>query len=259
MTNPNDIVTFPDGIVVLGDATDIDTVTYVRDKVSCVGLIVADPPYGNIVNETWDRIDKDDSQFAEWMVDWTRKWSDGILLDNAAFYVWGGIGMPGFRPFIRYMAMVEQKGTFELANLITWKKRRAYGVQHNYIFTREECAYFTKGNAKKPRVFHVPLLDEKRGYAGYDERYPAKSEYYRRSNVWTDIGELMRGKVHPTEKAQKLYEVMINTHTNPDEYVIDLFAGSGVAALAARETGRRFVVVEQDKGYFDLICERLKV
>jgi site-specific DNA-methyltransferase (adenine-specific) len=160
---------------------------------------------------------------------------------------------------MRYLCDVEIKDQFELANLITWKKRRAYGVQWNYLFTREELAYFVKGPMKKPRKFHVPLLDEKRGYAGYNAKYPAKSEFYRRSNVWTDITELMRGKVHPTEKVQRLHEVMIEVHTDPGEWIIDPFAGSGVTGFAARKLGRRFALVESDPTIFDDMVKRLRV
>jgi hypothetical protein len=57
-----------------------------------------------------------------------------------------------------------------------------------------------KGNAKKPRVFNVPLLDKKRGYTGYNKKYPAKSEFFMRSNVWTDVTEIVQEKLHPTQK-----------------------------------------------------------
>jgi DNA modification methylase len=70
---------------------------------------------------------------------------------------------------------------------------------------------------------------------------------------------LFQGKVHPTQKTQRLHEVMIEIHTNPGDYVIDPFAGSGVTAFAARALGRKFVVIERDKKYFDELIERLKV
>jgi len=251
---------FGDGYAILGDSTDPNLIRYVRDNlVSSSGLIVTDPPYGNIVNEKWDKVKIKDTDFSEWMIGWTKEWSDNLLDEGGAFYVWGGIGTPLFRPFLRYMHDVEVRGKFELANLITWKKRRGYGVQNNYLFTREECAYFIKGNAKKPKKFNIPLLDEKRGYAGYNPKYPAKSEYFRRSNVWTDINEIFQGKVHPTQKAQKLIEVVIEVHTDPGEWVIDPFAGGGTSAFAARKLGRKFLIVEREKEYFETLVKNLRV
>jgi len=107
-------------------------------------------------------------------------------------YVWGGYGKPGFRPFFEYAHRVESETDMKIANLITWQKRRAYGVQHNYLSTREEFLYMVKGDIKRPAVFNVPYLDTKRGYTGYNAKYPAKSEFYRRNNVWTDITEILR-------------------------------------------------------------------
>lgn len=254
---PVEIVRFSDGLAVLGDATDPALIMSVATMTGQVPLIVADPPYGNVVSEKWDTYDGSAAAFAQQMVAWTRAWSAHALLPQGAFYVWGGIGSPGFRPFMRYLHEAEMLGEFELANLITWKKKRAYGVQHNYLFTREELAYFTKGPAKKPLKFNVPLLDKKRGYAGYNVKYPAKSEFYRRTNVWTDITEIFRGKVHPTQKPKRLHEVLIETHTDPGDWVIDPFAGSGVTAEAARSLGRKFVVIENDADIFKTLVDRL--
>lgn len=255
-TQSTKIVTFPDGYAVLGDSTSRELQKTVYDLIGPVGLIVADPPYGNIVDEKWDCFEQGVGAFAAWMLGWTYGWQ-GVLQDGGAFYVWGGIGTPGFRPFLKYLSEAERVGEFELANLITWKKKRAYGLTHNYLFTREECAYFTKGPAKKPRKFNIPLLDNKRGYAGYNAKYPAKSEYYRRTNVWTDVTEIMRGKLHPTQKTQKLHEIMIEIHTDPGEYVIDPFGGACTTAFAARKLGRKFLVVEQDETYFNEAVSRL--
>jgi site-specific DNA-methyltransferase (adenine-specific) len=248
--------TFSDGSVAInGDSTSKEVIDLVRSLTTCVPLIVTDPPYGNIVDEEWDKANVD-VDFAAWMVSWTNSWTD-LLLPGGAFYVWGGIGKPEFRPFFRYLVNVELHTELRLSNLITWSKRRAYGLSHNYLFTREELAYFVRGDVKKPRTFHVPLLETKRGYDGFNKKYPAKSEFYRRTNVWTDVNELFRGKVHVAQKPQRLFEVPIETHTEPEEWVIDPFAGSGTCALAAKKLGRRFVVIERDKGTFDAMVERL--
>ena len=173
-------------------------------------------------------------------------------------YVWGGIGKPGFRPFMRYLVRAEQQGSFELANLITWSKKRGYGVQNNYLFTREECAYFVNGDAKHPLKFNVPYLTTKRGYPGYDTKYPAKSEYYRRTNVWNDVVEILRGKKSPAQKQQRLHEIMIEVHTDIGDWVVDPFAGAGTTAYACRKLGRKFVVIEQDENEFRKMVEGLR-
>lgn len=251
-----------DGLTICGDCTDPDVLAEVKTYLESQGqgkaaLIYADPPYGNILDEKWDKTKLNEKQFASWMIDWSKQWCD-VLEDGGAFYVWGGVGKRNFRPFFQYMLDAETD-SFQLANLITWKKKRAYGVPRNYIFTREELAYFVKGRADRPRKFNIPYLDDKRGYAGYNKKYPAKSEFYRRTNVWTDITEIFKGKVHPTEKPTRLAQIPIEIHTDQDEYVIDMFAGSGSTAHAARLLGRKFILVEKDPAYYDKIIDSLKI
>jgi len=252
---------FNDGLCINGDCTDPDVINEVKlylqgQDQKQAALIFTDPPYGNILDEKWDKTKLNEKQFSAWMVEWTKIWSD-ILVEGGSFYVWGGVGKKNFRPFFQYMLDVESEN-FQLANLITWKKKRAYGVPRNYIFTREELAYFVKGRADRPRKFNVPYLDDKRGYAGYNKKYPAKSEFYRRTNVWTDITEIFRGKIHPTQKPEKLAQIPIEIHTDPGDVVVDIFAGSGSTGHSARALGRKFILVEKDPVYYDKIVESLK-
>lgn len=248
-----------------------------------LALTLTDPPFGNIVPDHWDKVESSDAAFAQWMVDWTNKISL-MSLERSALYVFGGIGTPNFRPFYRYIVEAEIQTPYKLANHITWSKKRGYGIQHNYLFTREELAYLHLGDdIRKPRVFNVPLLDAKRGYAGYDKNHPAKSEFFRRtsvwrdivahvlkegaykagrvdvgqvlldsiaenyrSDVWEDITEILRGKLHTAQKPERLMEIPIEVHTHPGEWVFDPFAGSGTTALAAMKLGRSFIVMERD-------------
>lgn len=219
-----------------------------------VPLVIADPPYGDIVSDAWDRTSGDEAH-AKWLIDWTNHTST-FQETGDVLYVWGGVGKRLNRPFFRYLLAVESETDYHIKNLITWSKRRAYGVQDNYLFTREECLYLIKGT-DKPNVFHIPLLDKERGYAGYDPRYPAKSKFLRRTNVWSDITELFRGKIHPAEKPPKLAEVMIATHTNPGELVLDPFGGSGSTGIAARNLGRDAILVERDTAIFEKMRARI--
>lgn len=253
----NDIIRYKDGIFIHGDCTTTDVFDRVKSEIGLSPLIVTDPPYGNIVDDDWDKTEYTEDQFVQWMYDWTNQWKN-ILYPNAAFYIWGCIGIPRFRPYLKYLSGIEHVSDLTIANVITWKKKRAYGLKYNYLFTREECVYLINGNnIKAPRCFNIPYLNELRGYAGYNKKYPAKSKYKRRSNVWTDITEIFRGKKHSTQKQQRLYEVAIETHTHPQEYVVDMFAGAGTCALACRKLNRRFVIIEKDKACFETIIKLL--
>lgn len=256
-------VSFPDGLAIHGEFPDFEVVEAIVSASGKLPLVIADPPYGNIVNKTWDHIEESDVVFCDWMIDWTRA-LERMSLPGAALYVWGGVGLPRngdkspFRPFLRYLVEAELRTGYELSTPITWKKKRAYGIQWGYLFTREELAYFVLGNHKKPRKFTVPLLEAKRGYAGYNEKYPAKSEFFRRTNVWDDVTEIMRGKVHINQKPRRLMEIPIEVHTEPGEWVLDPFAGSGTTAHAARALDRKFVVVEKDPEEFEKMVVSLR-
>lgn len=220
-------------------------------------LVIADPPYGNIVDREYDKITSGDNVFATTLINWTIA-IGAMSTPGAALYFWGGIGKPRFRPYFKYLSRVEEETSYELSSLITWKKKRAYGIQWGYLFTREECAYLIKGDAKKPLKFNPPYLDVERGYEGYNKKYPAKSKFFRRTNVWDDITEIFKGKVHINQKPEALAKVMIEAHTEPGEWVMDPFAGSGSTALAARALGRKFIMIEKDPVEFEKMLKRLK-
>lgn len=261
-------VKFEDGIAIHGEFPDADVLAAIFECSGKLPLVIGDPPYGNIVKCNWDKFKFADEAMCGWMIEWTKE-IEKISLPGAALYVWGGVGLPKqntgtnketppFRPFFRYLVEVERQTNYQLSTPITWKKKRAYGIQWGYLFTREEVAYLVNGDFKKPRKFTVPLLETKRGYVGYDKNYPAKSEFFRRTNVWDDVTEIMRGKTHEAQKPRKLMEVPIEVHTEPWEYVLDPFAGSGTTAHAARALGRRFVVVERDKVEFEKLVASLR-
>jgi len=246
------------GLIIHGTYPSPSVLSIVSNELqgSNIGLAILDPPYGNILSETWDKVGAI-KPFVRRMLHWVSV-TGKLMEKDSALLLWGGIGIENFRPLYLFLAHVEQKTDFSIANHITWSKKRAYGVSHNYLFTREELIYMTKGNPKTPRVFNIPLLKEIRGYPGYNSKYPAKSPYKRRTNVWTDATELFKDKLHPAQKPNTVYEVIIQTHSNVEDIILDPFAGSGVTGEVATQLGRRFILVENDLNSFKIICNRLK-
>lgn len=232
------IVTTIDGIVVCSNAFSASAEQYIdRRKFP---LIICDPPYGDIVKgEAWT----DTDNYYKWFELCAKH-----ATESATICLWGGTGKKYNRPFIKFAAGFENAfGEWELKNWITWGKKRGYGVADNYLYTREECLIITRG---KP-TFNIPLLDKLRGYEGYNPEYPAKSEYLRRTNVWTDINELFRGKIHRCQKPDPLYEVLVKTHSNEGDTVFDPGAGSGTTARACKNTGRKFFIIEEQAQYLE--------
>ena len=63
--------------------------------------------------------------------------------------------------------------------------------------------------------------------------------------------------VHPTQKPVSLCEYFIRTYTRPGEVVADICAGSGTTAVAALNTGRRFVCFETAPAFYAAASERI--
>ena len=62
---------------------------------------------------------------------------------------------------------------------------------------------------------------------------------------------------HPTQKPAALLEYLIRTYTNEGETVLDNVFGSCSTGVACINTGRNFVGIEQDEGYFKIGQERI--
>lgn len=62
---------------------------------------------------------------------------------------------------------------------------------------------------------------------------------------------------HPTQKPVPLYEYLIRTYTNPGDLVLDPCAGSCTTGLAAYNTGRQFICMEEREDYYQIGVRRL--
>ena len=74
-----------------------------------------------------------------------------------------------------------------------------------------------------------------------------------------DFPVVERGTVHPTQKPVALMEYLIRTYTNEGQTVLDFTMGSGTTGVACMNTGRQFIGIERDEGYFKIAQTRLQV
>jgi len=73
---------------------------------------------------------------------------------------------------------------------------------------------------------------------------PVKPDQYRR--------------LHPTQKTVPLLEYLVRTDTNAGDTVLDNCMGSASTGVACANTGRQFIVIEQEQRFFDIACKRLE-
>lgn len=62
---------------------------------------------------------------------------------------------------------------------------------------------------------------------------------------------------HPTQKPLQLIVDIVNKHSNPGDLVLDNFAGTGTTAHACTLTDRKYIVIERDEKYFEIIKSRI--
>jgi hypothetical protein len=65
------------------------------------------------------------------------------------------------------------------------------------------------------------------------------------------------GRVHPTQKPESLLRELTHLFTDAGETILDPFAGSGTALVAAKRIGRKAIGVEQDERYCEAAARRL--
>ena len=225
---------------ILGDFSDY--------KVGCgtFDLVLADPPYGHIVKDPYDQIT---CQLLLSMLFEVTKFAMDALVEGGSLILFGGIGRHKYRPFLDFASTVESEiDNVHIRDFITWKKNRGYGCKTRYLFTREELLWITKGD--KPSYFEKPYLEERHSDCTVamlkGRKYQPHSKYKRRSNVWTDITEVMRGKVVSAQKPVELYNVIIRTHCPENGNIIDLFGGSGTSVISALGLDRNITIFEKD-------------
>lgn len=79
-----------------------------------------------------------------------------------------------------------------------------------------------------------------------------------RRNVFTFAVNAERGnKPHPTTKPLPLMVELVKLFTDPDDIILDPFAGSGTTGVACLRLGRRFIGIERDEKYAAIATERL--
>ena len=63
---------------------------------------------------------------------------------------------------------------------------------------------------------------------------------------------------HPTQKPENLMQHFVELLSNPGEWVLDPFMGSGTTGVVSKRSDRNFIGVELDKEYFDIASKRIQ-
>eukprot|EP00161_Ancyromonas_sigmoides_P003797 TRINITY_DN13699_c0_g1_i1.p1 TRINITY_DN13699_c0_g1~~TRINITY_DN13699_c0_g1_i1.p1 ORF type:complete len:374 (+),score=53.27 TRINITY_DN13699_c0_g1_i1:127-1248(+) len=239
----------------LGDAvTELKTM-----PPGSIDLILTDPPYGATKN-SWDRgVGRE--QFEVWF-----DLLFSVAKPNAI------IASMASGPLLTYL--LSRK---EYRFRYIWVKNQATGAMHaarRPLAAFEDIVVMCKGTKWQ---YHPQLSDGHppretwkarsastgRNYGNHSVQRKAdartgKTTRYPTS-VITDIPCVPQQSKdrHPTQKPVELMEYLIKTFSRPGDLILDPFMGSGTTGVACVRTGRRFVGVEADEGFFGTAKERV--
>jgi len=80
----------------------------------------------------------------------------------------------------------------------------------------------------------------------------------RNGSVWRFPIVPQHSKEHIAAKPVELMCELIERFTQPGDTILDPFMGSGTTGVACVKTGRNFIGIEIDKGYFDIAQKRIE-
>ena len=235
-----------------------------------IPLIFADPPYNlsgkslNLVNnqtggafykvnEEWDTFEGED------YVEFTRNWITAckdVMTDNGSLYI------SCTQHNIGEILTEAKKLGLKLNNIITWYKVNAMPniTKRTFTHATEFVCWFVKG---KNWVFNYESVK-------HFNPNKTKSGDLKQMRDFLDFIEMpiVQGKErlrnetgrasHPTQKPEKLLELIILASSLENEVVLDPFFGTGTTGYVARKLNRQWIGIEQNEGYYQLAAERMR-
>jgi DNA modification methylase len=222
----------------------------VMDKLIAEGVVVdaiiTDPPYGTTACK-WDSV-----------IDFEEMWErlNKLIKPNGAIVLFGS------EPFSSALRMsniknykydwVWDKKAF--SNQMMAKKQPLRIIENVIVFNSKiyhpqgliEINKVTKQGSKITE--NIGGGKRKTSYIQTHTNYPRNILEFSKD----------RPSTHPTQKPVALMEYLIKTYTNEGDTVLDFTMGSGSTGVACKNTNRKFIGIEMDKGYFGIAKKRIE-
>lgn len=139
------------------------------------------------------------------------------------------------------------------------KKQPLRKVEDCLVFYRNRPTYNPQGVIYSPKIMKnsrstggATVQGESLASNKGSMRSPGKEYTQEFTNYPTQVLEIASDTkgFHPTQKPVALFDYLIRTYTNPGDLVLDNCAGSGTTAVAAEQTGRRWLCIEREPAYY---------
>ncbi|OXU14741.1 Modification methylase DpnIIB [Sedimentisphaera salicampi] len=155
-----------------------------------------------------------------------------------------------------------KKAGLKLNNIITWYKSNAMPniTKRTFTHSTEFVCWFVKG---KNWVFNYEEVKK------FNPR-KTKDGQPKQMRDFLDFLELpiVQGKeriknnngraLHPTQKPEKLLELVIISSSNEGDIVLDPFFGTGTTGVVAQRLGRNWIGIEKNPEYIEIARKRLE-
>lgn len=213
-----------------------------------VDAYITDLPYGTTAC-SWDTVIPFAPMWAE--VKRTLK-PRGVFVTTASQPFTSALIMSNVEWF-RYEWIWEKTNAVDFA-LATSRPRKLHenvlvfsGAGHNYYPQMEVGKpYIDKPRPRSNRI-HASTMPNL-GIVNIGTRYPSSVQRFSNGNNHIE---------HPTQKPVDLFEYLIRTYTQPGDIVADFCCGSGTTGRACQQTGRRYIINDQEAEYVAIARRRL--
>lgn len=210
-----------------------------------IDAVIADPPYGT-TSCKWDDVVPFGDMW-EAINRLTPKVSSSVLFSS--------------QPFTSALISSNVKN---FNHSWVWNKRASANfavAKFQPMKVHEEINVFSRKSGSYNPIMRKGKMRRKGGKVKNPETFGCMKPVYYMSDEYypTSILEFKTERgLHPTQKPVALMEYLIKTYTNEGETVLDFTMGSGTTGVACVNTGRKFIGIELDKGYFDVACKRIE-
>jgi len=237
---------------------------------SIIDLIYADPPYNlsgksltlkkNITGGPFYKMNEDwDTWEYEKYIKFTENWLGEvhrILKSNGSLYV------SCTYHNIAEVIFLAKKRKFKLNNVITWYKTNAMPniTKRTFTHATEYVCWFVKGKKWKFNYEKLKKLNPHKTKEGKPKQMRDFIDFVQLPILQGK--ERIKGPsgraIHPTQKPEKLLEIIIEASTNEGDIILDPFFGTGTTGVVAKRLQRRWIGIEINKKYVEIARRRLQ-
>ena len=219
-----------------------------------IDMVLADLPYG-ITSNKWDSILPLDKLWEQY---WRVLKENGIIALTASQPFSSALVMSQPQRFKHEWVWIKNRGS-NFANTVREPMKEHEQV---LIFSRGKWTYNKQmqertGSGANRVKYNLNHKSKSKNYRDFEGRENVKRPNLRVPSTWQKFNTCT-SKLHPTVKPVDLFRYMIRTYTNEGDVVLDNTAGSGTSAIAAIRENRKYIMIEKDEKYYDVMANRIK-